>query len=434
MSALARIFHARGIKVYGIDAQDSSLIHELENEGMVIRVGEKATSFVKVCDAVVYTSAVSNENCDLLLAKKLNKPIFSRAEILGMLSKEFNTISVAGSHGKTTTTGMIANSLLQTQKEPTIHIGGILNNINSNVHLGKSKLFVTEACEYKDNFLKLKNFVSVVLNVEEDHLDYFGNINNIFKSFNKFIKNTSKNGIVVYNFDKNYKKLKIPKNAISFGLNDGADVQAKKIKNKKGKFSFNLYYLNKKYGRIYLSVYGKHNILNALATCATCIFLGLSFKEIKRGIESFQGIERRFEVLSDKKSLIFHDYAHHPQEIQSCLKTCKDINRKKKIITIFQPHTFTRTRDLYQEFLNCFSLSDEVWLLPIYPAREAPIENISSLNLSNDLAKMGKQSRYFSNFQECLLEINKNDNKDKTIALLGAGDIYDLAKMLKNQV
>lgn len=430
MSALARIFLSQGKKIYGIDAHDSIFLRQLEDEGMIVRVGEKAPSLVRVCDAVVRTSAVSENNSDIMLAKKLNKPIFSRAEVLGLISKELKTISVAGTHGKTTTTGMISNCLLEANREPTIHIGGILNNIDSNLKIGQSDLFVTEACEYKDSFLTLHNFISVILNVQEDHLDYFVNLDNIFNSFNKFIENTSKNGIIVFNFDEKYEKLKIPSNNISFGFNDGANVQAKNIKVKKGKYSFDLYYLDKKQGRIKLPCYGKHNILNALASCAVCIYLGLSFKEIKRGLETFRGIERRFQILSDKKALILHDYAHHPKEIESCLKACKEIDKNKKIITIFQPHTFTRTRDLYVDFLNCFENSDEVWLLPIYPAREEPIENITSLNLSKDLQKRGAKSKYFDNFEDCIEEIRKYDNKDKIIAILGAGDISELAKRI----
>jgi len=431
MSALARIFQAKGVKIYGIDANYSQNLDNLMEEGMIIRTGEQAPTLVRACDAVVYTSAISENNEDILLAKKLNKPIFSRAEVLGYLSKQKKTISIAGSHGKTTTTGMIANCLIKAQRDPTIHIGGILNNINSNVQIGKSDFFITEACEYKDSFLSLKNFISIVLNVEEDHLDYFKNLDNIYNSFNKFIKNTSKNGMVIYNFDENSQKLKLPRNSLSFGYNDGADVQAKNLKMKNGKYSFNLFYLGKKLGRLNLSCYGKHNILNALACSAACIFLGLSFKQLKLGLQSFTGIQRRFQIISDKKALTFHDYAHHPKEIESTLRTCREINKKNKLITIFQPHTFTRTRDLYGEFLHCFDLCDEVWLLPIYPAREEPIENISSYNLCQDLIKLGKNCKYFQHFDDCQIAIKEIDKKGNIISILGAGDIVELVNNLK---
>ena len=427
MSALARIYQNRGYKVYGSDLHDSSLIHTLQGEGMEIKIGE-APQFVENSDIVVYTSAVDEENGDLILAKSLNKQIFSRAQILGELSKEFKTISVAGTHGKTTTTGMIANCLLSAKREPTIHVGGILNNIHSNLYIGKGDLLVTEACEYKDSFLTLKNFISVVLNIEEDHMDYFKTKDNLYKSFNKFIKNTSKNGIIIYKF---HEKLKIPKNSISFGFEKEADVHAENIKMKKGKYSFDLFYLNKKIGQINLPCFGKHNILNALACSSVCIFLGLSFKEIKKGIESFSGAERRFEEISSKKALIIHDYAHHPKEIESTLKTCKEIDKNKKLIAIFQPHTYTRTRDLYNDFLSCFDLCDEVWLLPIYPAREEPIENITSLALAQDLIKHGKIARHFDTFSTCKEEIDKNNQKSNIIAILGAGDICNLAYSIK---
>lgn len=429
MSALAKVLYSRGIAIYGSDLVDSQLITNLQKEGMEVKIGE-APDFVKVCDAVVCTSAVNDNNKDIILAKILNKPILTRAQVLGELSREKKTISIAGSHGKTTTTGMIANCLLSSNRDPLVHIGGILNNIHSNLHIGKGDILVTEACEYKDSFLSLSNFVSVILNVEEDHLDYFENLDNIFKSFNKFIKNTSKNGAIIYNFDEKYAKLKIPKNSISFGFNEGADVQATDVKIKSGKYSFNLKFAGKKIGKIYLPCYGKHNILNALASCATCIFLGLSFKEIKKGIETFEGTERRFQLLSNEKAIILHDYAHHPHEIESSLKACREISRNNKLIAIFQPHTYTRTRDLYQEFIKSFNFCDEVWLLPIYPAREEPIENITSFALTEDMTKCGMKCRYFEDFPTCLEAIKEVDKKKTTIALLGAGDIYNLAKLI----
>lgn len=428
MSALARIYQNRGYEVYGSDLHDSQLIHTLQSEGMQIVIGE-APQFVKICDMIVYTSAVDENNEDLLLAKSLNKPTFSRAQILGELSKEFKTISVAGTHGKTTTTGMIANCLLTAGREPTVHVGGILNNIKSNLYIGKSDLFVTEACEYKDSFLTLNNFISVVLNVEEDHMDYFKTKSNLYKSFNKFIKNTSKNGIIVCKYNE---KLKINKNSISFGLEKEGDVRAENLKSKKGKYSFDLYYLNKKIGRINLPCFGKHNILNALACCSVCIFSGLSFKEIKQGLETFTGTQRRFEEIDSKKALIIHDYAHHPKEIETTLKTCREIDKKKKLITIFQPHTYTRTRDLYNDFLSCFDICDEVWLLPIYPAREKPIKNITSSALTENLIKKGKIARYFDSFCECKKEIEKINKNSNIIAILGAGDVCNLAYSLKN--
>lgn len=423
MSALARIYQSRGYKIYGSDLVNSELTHQLKKEGMEIKIGS-APQFVERSDFVVYTSAVNKNNSDLKLAKKLNKNILSRAQLLGKLSQEFKTISVSGTHGKTTTTGMIANCLLMAGKDPTIHIGGILNNIKSNVYIGKSDLLVTEACEYKDSFLTLKNYISVVLNIEEDHMDYFKNKDNLYKSFYKFIKNTQKNGFLCYKFGE---KVKLTKNSLSFGLEKEADVFAKNIKKKKGKYSFDLYYLDKKLIRINLPCYGKHNIFNALACASVCICLGLSAKEIKKGLEDFKGIERRFQTINDDKSIMIHDYAHHPKEIESTIKTCKEIYNKKKIVTIFQPHTYSRTRDLYNDFLSCFNLSDEVWLLPIYPAREKPIKNITSFALSEDLKKIGENVKYFSSFDDCKKHIEKNNKKSNVFLFLGAGDICNLA-------
>lgn len=434
LSAIAKLLLDLGKKVYGSDITDSKLISELQNSGVEIQIGG-APEYVMKCDAVIITGAISEDNRDLVFAKKLGKQIFTRAQMLGILTENKSLISVAGTHGKTTTTGMIASILLEADKDPTIHIGGISNNIHSNLRIGKSDLFVTEACEYKDSFLTLKNYIAVVLNVEEDHLDYFKNLDNIFASFNKFVQNTTKNGVVVYNFDDLQNKLWIKNEALSFGFNEGADITCENINEyERGKFQFDLIYKGEFLVNIKLPCFGKHNVKNALASSAVAVFLGIDAIEIKRGLEAFKGIERRFEIIKEENGhCILHDYAHHPHEIKASLDACREIVTGGRLICIFQPHTFTRTRDLFDEFVRCFSVCDEVWLLPIYPAREEPIEGITSQALADKILQEGQKCRYFNTFSECRDEVVKEFASVDMFAILGAGDIEKLAYSLKDK-
>lgn len=433
MSAIVRFLYAQDIKVYGSDIVYNEEVQGLVKDKIIEFRQYSAPLFVKNSDVVIYTSAISEKNSDIIYARALKKPIYSRAEILGELSKDKTTLSIAGTHGKTTTTGLISSVFLMGKEKPNIHIGGVLNNINSNVNISNSKIFITEACEYKDSFLKLHNHVAVVLNIKPDHLDYFKNIDNEFNSFQQFVDKTDKNGYVIINNDDDLcKKLKIKSNIITFSLNNDSDLQAINIrKNKKGVYSFSIVYRNKTLSKIKMPCYGEHNIYNVLACCGACIAMGIKFKQIKKGVENYKGTARRFEVLSKRKGkLIIHDYAHHPDEIKATLNLCRDLGYKK-LIAIFQPHTFSRTQDLYQEFLKCFSKADETWLLPIYPAREKPINGITSFKLSKDLKKVGCKTKYFNNFNDCYENILNNKEKNVIFAILGAGDIVELAYKFK---
>ena len=429
MSAIAQILHSYGIKIYASDINCNKLIEKLINENIITFRKGSCSDYVRKCDAVIYTSAASDDNKDLILARKLKKKIFTRAEVLGELSRHKKTISVAGTHGKTTATGIIAQMLLSAKRNPNIHIGGVLKNISSNVLVTNSDIFVSEACEYKDSFLHLSNFISIVLNIKADHLDYFHDINNEFNSFQKFIDNTSPEGFVILNNDDFLtSKLSSSHKTYTFAIEHNANFKAINIKQYiDGKYSFTALFDEKVLGEIYLPCYGYHNIYNALASIATGVALNIDFKQIKDGIEHFAGIERRFEIIKQNKFLtIIHDYAHHPDEIEATLNLCQSM-KPQKLIAIFQPHTYSRTRDLYNQFLSAFDKADEVWLLPIYPAREKPIKDISSFKMKKDMQKRGMKTRYFRSFQACRQEILCQSHDNTTFILLGAGDIVDLA-------
>lgn len=433
MSAIARFLHAEGIEVLGSDITINDEIKKLLKDNIIKFKLKASKEFVKSCDIVIFSSAISENNSDLLYAKKLGKPIFSRAEILGQLTQNKKTISIAGTHGKTTTTGLISSVLLSCGLNPNIHIGGVLKNINSNVHISKSDLFVTEACEYKDSFLSFKNYISVVLNIKPDHLDYFKSLENEFSSFQKFVDNTAEDGyVIVNNDDKLSQELNIKCNKITYAIENDALVKAQHIMiSKDGHISFDVFFKGSKQGRIKLSCLGLHNVYNALACCGVCYALGVPFNKIQKGIATFKGIARRFEILQkNKKRMIVHDYAHHPDEIKAILNLCRFL-KYKKVVAIFQPHTYSRTRDLYPQFLGCFDAADEVWLLPIYPAREKPIKGVSSYNLAKDLSKNHIKAQYFNSFEKCEQAIINYKEKGVVFAILGAGDIVELAYLFK---
>ena len=431
LSAIALILKNKGFDICGSDLEYSNEIAKLQQQNIKVVIGH-SKDFVLKCDALVYSLAVENDE-DVLLAKKLNKKIFSRAEILGMLSQGYQTISIAGTHGKTTTTGLISSIFLEAKKDPNIHIGGVLNNINSNVNISISDILITEACEYKDSFLFLKNTVSVILNIKEDHLDYFKNIDNIFNSFQKFSNNTLNNGIIVINSDdKLCCKIKNNSKILTYGIeNLNAELRAINIVEQTGKYCFDVVFRNEKLFTINLPCYGRHNIYNALASIGVSLFYGIEREFIKRGIENFKGVKRRFEYINElNNNLIIHDYAHHPDEIKAVIETGNEI-KKEKIIVIFQPHTYSRTKLLFKDFIKSLELCDEVWLLPIYPAREKPIKNVSSYKLYKSLKSKNVKVKYFQSFLECYSYLKKYKENNKLFEILGAGDIVKLADMLR---
>ncbi|MBE7073996.1 MAG: UDP-N-acetylmuramate--L-alanine ligase [Clostridiales bacterium] len=426
MSAIALLLKHKGLNVFGSDSQLSSITDNLIAQGIFVVRGE-SPEFVNACDLCIVSSAISENNSDVVLLKSLNKTIISRAQALSEIIADKKCISIAGTHGKTSTTGMLASVMLQAGLDPTVHIGGILNQINSNLHIGQGEYFLTEACEYKDSFLLLKSDISVVLNVESDHMDYFKNMNNLVKSFKKFAKNTKKYGFCILN-RKNVDIVDgLDLSVVTFG--NGGFVDARDCKEyMPGRYSYDLYIDNQFVDEIKLSAFGLHNVENSLAVVVVSLLLDIDLKDIKGGLLNYAGVQRRMELISNYPFVI-HDYAHHPTEIQNTLAVCKKIN--KNIIAIFQPHLFSRTKDFYHEFLECFFDAKEVWLLPIYPAREKEIEGINSRQLSLDLSKRGVKSMFFDSFEACEKEIRAS-SENYLFVILGAGDIHELAMSLKN--
>lgn len=425
MSALARILKRQGKEVCGSDRVLSSITEKLEKEGISVAI-ESDENFVKWSDVCVYSGAISQSHPDLVLAKRLGKTILSRAQLLGKISIDKRCISVAGTHGKTTTTAMMTSILSQTKLNPTVHVGGIINSIQDNVVFGDGDIFLTEACEYQDSFLSLASDISVVLNIEEDHLDYFGNYDNLINSFINFAKNTKKEGFLIVNGKIKNVFNDENNNILTYGFCENEDYFAKNICQKgDGTFSFEVFERKDFLFKIKLPILGKHNIENALASIAVCRILNINPAIIKKGIETFAGVYRRMDKVCHSP-LVYHDYAHHPTEIKASINSLLPLG--KKVVVVFQPHTYSRTRDLYNEFMTCFNDAERVLLLPIYPAREEPIAGVNSENFAFDLAKRGVNGDFISTFEECKKKID-DVSSDEVVLLLGAGDIENMTKL-----
>lgn len=428
-SALAIILKHNGYNVSGSDCTASIITNKLINMGIKVYIGHNPSN-VNGADIVVYSAAIKPDNPEMQQALKLGLATVSRASMLGTIAQAHNkVISVSGSHGKTTTTGMLANIFLQAHKNPTVHIGGNLPQIKGNVRVGSKQYFITEACEYCDSFLSLQSYYSVVLNMQKDHMDYFKNMSNMQKSFNKYAKNTNSSGFLIINADDNKcKKLKTDATIITYGIVNTAHITAKNIKcNNKQKYSYSLYVCGVKTAKIKLSVSGKHNIYNSLAAISVAIAEGISIKHIKKALRNYKTSQRRFEYIKHNKATIVHDYAHHPTEIMASINTAKQMC-KGKLIVAFEPHTYSRTKYLYKDFTTCFSGADKLFLCPIYAAREQPIKNINSFKLASAVAKTGVNAEYVSSLEQCYNSIKDYNKKGNFILILGAGTIVDLCK------
>jgi len=429
MSALARLSKSYGYEVQGSDIEDTHITQMLNGLGITTYIGHNAKNIDSV-DTVVYNSAIKLDNPELMRAKELGLLIFERSKFLGMIAAEYKkVISISGMHGKTTTVGMVAQTLVGLKANPTVHIGGELSQIGGNLYIGGKDYFVTEACEYKRNFLTLKNFISVILNIEKDHMDYYTDIDDIKEAFTQFANNTGFGGAVVLNGDDkivadiNVKRAK----SITFGLNSKFDVYAKHIGQKFGQYYFTVYIKNKRIGKLKLIVVGKHNIYNALATIAVLYALKFNIKKSFKYISQFKGVKRRFELIGKYNGAsIISDYAHHPTEIAAVIKAAKEITNGK-VICVFQPHTYTRTRALLKEFGQCFTNADFVIIANVYAARENSIKEGSSSVLFNEVKKFCSNCLLIEDFTAIIEKVRTIVNKRDIVLVLGAGNINKIA-------
>lgn len=438
MSALAEILVSQGHTVSGSDIALSSITEKLQSKGIKVFEGHDEKNICN-SDCVVYTAAICKKNPEYLAALNRELPVFSRAEVLGMISKHYKkTVAIAGTHGKTTTTAMISSILIDAGLDPTVHLGGEHKKINGNVRLGKTRnIFVTEACEYVDSFLEISSDISVLLNIQPDHLDYFKNLENMMNSFNRFASNTSKNGSVVLNIDDENCSRICPENkkVITYSAEKKADYEAKRIVcSKSGYYSFDCFEYGKFLGRFHLGILGRHNIYNAMAAIVVARIFGIDFYSLSRSLYEFLGVGRRFELVGELNGAeIIHDYAHHPTEIKSSVSIARDIT-KGKIIVVFQPHTYSRTRDFFNAFVESLALADLVIMYPIYPAREEPIPGITSAEIAKHINQAGTKSIHVSTYAECYKLIESESKKGDVVLILGAGNIVGLGELFKKKI
>ena len=435
MSGLAEILLEEGFTVSGSDAKESPLTRKLESEGAHICYGQKAENITDDIDCVVYTAAISRTNPELIEAVAHKIPMLTRAELLGQLMKNYDTpIAVSGTHGKTTTTSMISHILLEGKVDPTISVGGILKAIGGNIRVGSSETFLTEACEYTNSFLHFFPKISVILNIEEDHLDFFKDLEDIRHSFHQFAALLPSDGTLVINgeitdYPEIYQGLDC--NVVTYGPSADFDYSASDISyDEEGHVSFDLAKHGEKAGRITLSVTGDHNVSNALASIAVAELLDIPMDTIKKGLLSFTGTDRRFEYKGTFNGVtVVDDYAHHPTEIKATLKATQHYPHNS-VWCVFQPHTYTRTKAFFHEFAEALSHADHLVLADIYAARETDTLGISSADLAEEAAKLGTDSHYFPSFAEIESFLKENCRPGDLLITMGAGDIVTVGEDL----
>lgn len=436
MSGFAELLHTMGFQITGSDNKESNITQHLEKLGIHILYEQVASNITKDIDLVVYTAAIHEDNEEFIAAKKSGIPMMDRAEMVGQVMKNYSSaIAVSGTHGKTTTTSMISHILLAANLDPTISVGGILKAIHGNIRVGKSGNFITEACEYTNSFLKFHPTIGVILNIEAEHLDFFKDLRDIRNSFHSFASLPPKTGLLVINGEINhYNEIidGISSNYVTYGLdNDSFDFTAKNITfNAFAYGSFDLYYKGDYVDHIDLKLIGKHNISNALAAISVAYEFHIPMDQIKDGLSTFTGTNRRFEYKGKVGGVtIIDDYAHHPTEIRATLESAKDYPRNT-MWCVFQPHTYSRTKAFLKDFANALSHADKIVLTDIYSAREKDSGDISSLDLKRELENLGKEVYYFSSFDEIETFLLENCTNDDLLITMGAGDVVTIGESL----
>ncbi len=424
MSAIARYFNYQKIKVSGYDKTPTILTHDLETEGVEICYIDDSALLPEKIDLCVYTPAVPKDLSLLLEIKKRGIPLMKRSQVLGLIVNNGNTIAVAGTHGKTSTTSLITH-LLKTDSAPVnAFIGGIAANYNTNLLLSDtSSLFVVEADEFDRSFLTLHPKSAVITSVDADHLDIYGNTGQLLESFVDFSKQVSDFLLV-----KDHTKVNF-NNCQTYSLNNqSSSYYAENIDFVNECYQFDLVTPAKKYLKLKLNIGGLHNVENAIAASALALYYGITEDSLRRGLSTFKGVHRRFEMVIKNQNLIFiDDYAHHPTEIKACLSSIRQMYPNRKITAVFQPHLYSRTRDFADDFASSLSLADELVLLDIYPARELPMEGVTSKWL---LSKVEMDHKYLvskDNLTKLLYELNP-----ELIVTMGAGDIDRLIPEVKS--
>lgn len=418
MSALARYFYNKGCRVSGYDKTPSPLTKKLEEEGILVHYEDEPALIPEDVDLVILTPAIPADSKELASLRERGVRIIKRAQVLGEISRQCDTVAVAGSHGKTTVTSLVSHLLHYAQKPMSAFIGGIAKNINSNVIIGdeNDEVVVMEADEFDRSFLQITPYISIVTSIDADHLDIYGDEQQVFEAFNQFVGQTRQDGVVICN---QALPIVTDRKKLTYGFKD-ADVMARDVRVKDGMTKFSVVTSEGfDFGEYKMQLFGEHNVMNALAAIIACLQLRLDMKLIREGLASFQGVARRFDIrVKEDKVCYIDDYAHHPEEIKASLKAVRTVFPNKKLTLVFQPHLFSRTNDFMDGFAEALSLADQLLLMEIYPAREKPMPGVTSSVLLEKISCKEKQICQKENLIETIKKI-----KPELIVTMGAGDI-----------
>ena len=437
MSGIAAILQNWGFNVTGSDAADSEAVQLLRTKGIKVFIGHSLED-VANSDVVVYSAAIKSTDPEMLEAKRLNIPTIERADFLGEITRCYkDTICISGTHGKTTTTSMVSLCFMDALTDPSIQVGAMLKQLNGNYRVGNSEHFIIEACEYVESFLKFSPKAEIILDIDNDHLDYFKSFDNIKSAFIKYVKLLPDDGLLILNADdQNCLDLKEHTNAkiVTYGIeNENADFVAKNIVFDNDGFpEFDVFYRGEFFMTLTLSVPGIHNILNSLSCVAICTEYGIEKKDIQNSLIKFTGAHRRFEFkgkLLNNQVSVYDDYAHHPTEIKATYNSLKN-KKYNESWAIFQPHTYSRTKLLLDDFADSLKDFDHVIILDIYAARETNTYNISSKDLADKLSPLAKDVLYIPDFDECVDYIKSHVQKNDIVITVGAGTVTNIGPML----
>ena len=434
MSSLADVLSGMGITICGSDSNESKNVIALMEKGIQIHIGHAAENVPPDVDFVVRTAAVHDDNPEIRRAREWNIPVFERTEAWGAISRDYNNaLCISGTHGKTTTTSMCTHILMAADRDPTVMIGGTLPLLNAGHRVGHGNVIVMEACEYYNSFLSFFPTVAVVLNIEADHLDFFKDLDDVKASFRAFASRVPQDGFVVANRDDENTMQAlagINRKIITFGLHENADVYAENVEYLGSNSSFDVMYNGRFFTDVQLHVPGQHNVKNALAATAAAICLGIRPNAVKYGLAGFSGAGRRFEFKGKYNGAdVYDDYAHHPGELKALLDTVETLNYHRTIL-VFQPHTYTRTKMLFDDFAEQLKRPDIVFLAEIFAAREQNTIGISSSDLSDKVPG----SRFFPDFESLEGALKETAQPGDIVLTVGAGDVYRIGENLVKQI
>lgn len=432
MSPLAEVLAEAGLVITGSDMRDGSNVDHLRQKGIPVAIGQRAENIPENAEFVVRTAAARDNNPEVIEARRRGIPVFERTEAWGAIMKDYrNSLCIAGTHGKTTTTSMCTHILMAAERDPTVMIGGTLPMLHANHRVGAGDTIVMEACEYYNSFHAFSPTVAVILDIEEDHLDFFKDLEDIKASFRKFASLVPDNGYIIANGeDANTMDAlrSLDRDIFTFGMNPGADVYATNIQRHGTETEFDVMYCEEVFTHVSLRVPGDHNIKNALAASAAAICLGCSPAAIRYGLAGFVGANRRFEFKGKYNGAdIFDDYAHHPRELQALLDAVEPLGYRR-VIVVFQPHTFSRTRAFFNEFVEQLKRPDFCYLAEIYAARETNTLGISSADLARELPN----GQFFENTAQLEKTLRAVASPGDIILTVGAGDVYEIGERLLN--